>query len=318
MANDQSGGIGLGGVVKAFGGSRAAPKPKYFSLTRPVLGALSMLGRNTIRGLGPGLSDFANTFNQGTQRQLGLQGEQEDVLRGLLNRRLASDPQDQLRQTLSTLFAQIDPNILNPLANADVNANILMRRARGLNPAAVHSTAEDLRNAAIRNGRYYDVARQVFGTVPNLYNQIRNAGVTDEQLAAGFIPQIQQGYRQLDYAPLVPLQAGLDLTGQAADLTGRIADDERRSIYGYRQPSNLADRFGSASQAISNTLQQAADIYSSLYGGGALGGGGGTGGIAGMFGGGNRTIPNTGSGVNPNPTGYPYFQQQPIFNGPYA
>lgn len=310
MANGQAG--GLGGVIGAFGGSDAAPKPKYFSLTRPVLGQLSGLGRETLSALRSDLPEFRAGYAQGTERQRALQGEQEGVLRNLLGRRLASDPQQLLQQTGNTLFGFIDPNVVNPLSRFDVNQDILTRRARGLNPSAVDSTAERLRNARIASGRYYDVARQVYGALPNLYNQLREAGITDEQIAAGYIPQIQQGYRALDLAPLVPLQASLDLTRGAGDVARSMADAERAGIYGYHKKKNVADRFGEAGTSLWNTVKDAAQIYASLYGGGAIGGAGGM--FGGGGGGGGSVAPTAGYGGGMN---YIPSNAAPGLQGPY-
>lgn len=306
MANGSGGGggIGLGGVIQAFGGSRAAPKPKYLQFARGALAPATGVAKDVLRNIRSELPSFYQGFEEGTGRQLGLQGEQEAVLRNLLQRRLGSDPQQQLRETGNTLFSFIDPNVINPLARFDVNQNMIARRARGLNPSAFDSTAERLRNARIASGRYYDVARDVYGRLPQVYQQIRDAGVTDEMLAAGIIPQIQRGYRDIDMAPLIPLRAGLDLAGGGADLTRRIADAERAAVYGYHQPTNIWDRAGDASRAVSNTLAQASDIYSSLYGGGI-------GGIGGMFGGGGGA---PAAAAAPGVNRYPYFQQ-PGFGG---
>lgn len=290
MANGGTGGggIGLGGIVQAFGGSDAAPKPKYYQGSLPLLRGVSGIGRDVLRNIRGALPDFYSGFERGTEQQRGFQGEQEGVLRGLLARRLGSNPEDLLRRTGEQLFSFIDPNVIDPLSRFDVNQDIVQRRARGLNPAAIDSTAQRLRNARIASGRYYDTARNVYGILPQVYNQLREAGVTDEMLAAGYIPQIQRGYRELDYAPLAPLQASIDLTRSATGIPADYGAASRANVYGFHQPTNLADRFGAASQAVSNTIGQAAQIYASLYGGGAGGG------IPGMGGGGAR-----GGGLNP-------------------
>jgi hypothetical protein len=266
---------GLGGVVAAFGGSDAAPKPKYYQGSLPLLRGVSGVGRDVLANLRAQLPSFYSNFAQGTEQQRGLQGEQEQVLRTLLNRRLNSNPQQQLQETGNTLFSFINPNVVSPLARFDVNYNNALRTARGLNPSTFDSTSERLRNARIASGRYYDVARDVYGQLPRVYQQLRDAGVTDEMLAAGAIPQIQQGYRTLDLAPLIPLQASLGVAREAAGIPADYGAASRANIYGFRQPMNLADRFGAAGQSMWNTVKDAAAIYSSLYGGGALGGGGG-------------------------------------------
>jgi len=297
---------GLGGVIAAFGGSDAAPKPKYFQGSRTLLSGARKVGSDVLGSLLTGLPDFRNAFAQGTELQRGLQGEQADVLRGLLQRRLASDPQDQLRQTGNTLFSFINPNVINPLAQFDVNQNLISRRARGLNTGAFDSTADRLRNARVASGRYYDVARNVYGALPQVYQQLRDAGVTDEMLAAGYIPQIQAGYRNIDMSGLIPLQAGLELGTRAQEIPTAYGGASRANIYGYHQPMNVADRFGAAGQSMWNTVKDAAQIYASLYGGGAggmMGGGGGGGGGGGA------------AAARPAaPVGYPTFQQ-PSYGG---
>lgn len=294
---------GIGSIVGAFGGSNAAPKPKYYQGALPLLRGVSGIGRDVLRNIRGALPDFYSGFAEGTERQRGLQGEQEDVLRNLLARRLGSDPEALLQRTGNTLFSFIQPNVLDPLARADVNRSIVMNRARGINPAAFDSTSERLRNARIASGRYYDVARNVYGSLPQLFQQLRDAGVADEAIAAGYIPQIQAGYRTLDYAPLEPLRASIGLTREAAGIPLDYGAASKANIYGFHQPMNVADRFARAGQGVWNTVKDAAQIYASLYGGGA-------GGIGGIGGGGGGAAP----AVNPNPTGYPYFQQ-PAYPG---
>jgi hypothetical protein len=297
MANGTTGG-GLGGIIQAFGGSDAAPKPKYYQGALPLLRGVSGIGRDVLRNIRGALPDFYSGFERGTEQQRGFQGEQEGVLRSLLARRLGSDPEALLKRTGEQLFSFIDPNVIDPLSRFDVNQDTLLRRARGINPAAVDSTADRLRRSRIASGRYYDVARNVYGILPQVYQQLRDAGITDEQIAAGYIPQIQRGYRELDYAPLAPLQASIDLTRSATGIPADYGAASKANIYGFHQRRNLADRFGAAGQSAWNTIKDAAGIYASLYGGGA----GGIGGIGGGGGGGAAPVAGGGSG-------YPYFQQ---------
>lgn len=265
----------IGGIAKGIGGSDAAPLPKYFTGALPELRALSSLGRGAINYARGALPEFQNAYTQGTELQRGLQGQQAGVLQTLLNRRLNTNPQQQLQETGNTLFSFINPNVVAPLARFDVNYNNALRMARGLSPSTFDSTTERLRNARIASGRYYDTARDVYSQLPNIYNQIRNAGVTDEMLAAGYIPQIQQGYRALDLAPLVPIQASLGVAQQAAGIPTAYGQASRANIYGYRQPQNWADRLGNAGGNVMDFAKDAASIYASLYGGGLVGGGGG-------------------------------------------
>ena len=294
---------GIGSIVGGLFGSNAAPKPKYYFGSRPLLQGVSNVGRDVLKNIRGALPDFYSGFERGTEQQRGFQGEQEGVLRNLLARRLGSNPEDLLKRTGEQLFSFIDPNVINPLSRFDVNQDIVQRRARGLNPAALDSTAERLRNSRIASGRYYDVARNVYGILPQVYQQLRDAGISDEAIAAGYIPQIQQGYRALDYAPLEPLRAAVGLTREATGIPADYGAASKANIYGFHQPINVADRFARAGQGVWNTVKDAAAIYSSLYGGGA-------GGIGGMMGGGAGGAP----AAAPTGGGYPYFQQ-PSFGG---
>ena len=311
MANELGSGQagGIGGVLEGFFG-KSGYKPQYLDYSKRYLGPAAGVGKDVFNNIRGALPDFYSGFQRGTEQQRGFQGEQEQVLRNLLGRRLASDPQQLLQQTGNTLFGFIDPNVINPLSRFDVNSDILSRRARGLNPAAVESTAERLRNSRIASGRYYDVARQVYGALPNLFNQLRQAGITDEQIAAGYIPQIQQGYRALDLAPLIPLQAGVDLTRDVASASRGLSDAEKAAVYGYRANENWANRAGQAGRSLWSTVKDAAEIYGSLYGGGMGGmiGGGGAGGgaAAGAAAGANAGFAGG---------GYPPIQQPPPFAG---
>lgn len=277
MASFDGQAAGLGGVIAAFGGSDKPPVPIQFPGLAGLTQRAARLGRNAYDYLGRALPAWQSSFEQGTQRQLGLQNEQADILRGLTQRALARDPQQQLRETLGTLGSFIQPNVLDPLARFRANMATTNALARGTGNLgrAYGSTARRLADAAAGQRAYYDVAREVYGALPNVYNQVRNAGITDELLASGYIPQLQAGYRQIDLAPLIPLNETLNVTGGGIDLSGRAGRNFRDTVYGYHQPMNLADRFGAAGQSMWNTVKDAAQIYASLYGGG-IGGGGAT------------------------------------------
>jgi hypothetical protein len=273
---------GIGSIVGALGGSNAPRREVFSRGTWPLLTSVRGTARDVSDYTRRALPGFFADYERGTAQQRGFQGEQEGVLRNLLARRMGSDPEALLRRTGSTLFGFIDPNVLDPLGRADVNRDIVMRRARGLNPGAIDSTAERLRNARIASGRYYDVARNVYGALPQVYQQLRDAGVADEAIAAGYIPQIQQGYRTLDYAPLGAIQGGQQAALGGISLPAAYGPAARANVYGYHQPMNTADRFARAGQGVWNTVKDAAQIYASLYGGGAggIGGIGGGGGAA--------------------------------------
>jgi hypothetical protein len=158
--------------------------------------------------------------------------------------------------------------------------------ARGLNPASVDSTAERLRNARIASQRYYDVARNVYGQLPNLYNQVYNAGLTNANTAYGYLPSIMEGYRRLDAAPL---EAARLVSGAANTGAGNVANLNnalRSGVYGYQQDRNIWDKLGAMDTSMWNSLKDAVQMAGSVYGmvggmggmGGGMGGGGGGGG----------------------------------------
>lgn len=311
MSNGGTGGGtggGIGGIIEGFAGGHGYT-PQYYDYSKPLLSYGSKIGKAVLQRLLGALPGFYSGFERGTEQQRGFQGEQEGVLRNILAKRQASDPEALLKRTGEQLFSFIDPNVINPLARFDVNQDIVQRRARGLNPAALDSTAGRLRNSRIASGRYYDVARNVYGMLPQVYQQMREAGITDERLAAGVIPQIQQGYRALDYAPLEPLQATVDLATRAYGIPSAHGAASKANIWGFEPNRTWANNWGDAGRAAWNTAKDAAAIYSSLYGGGALGGAGGIGGIGGGGGGAGAAATAGAGGSAPYGSGYPYFQQ---------
>lgn len=253
---------------------------------KPLIKPLSNLGVDTLKALRTGADEFANSWNAGTGRQTSLMGEQEGILRNLLSRRLGQDPTQLLRDVGSSVTGLIDPNVIAPLARFDVNWNDIARRARGLNPAAIDSTSERLRNSRIASGRYYDSLQRLSGMIPQLYNQVYNAGVNNADMAAGYIPQIMAGYRDIDRAPLVPLMARTDLTNAGAQNVQNINNAIKAGIFGYQKDRNIWDRLGAVDTSMWNSLQEAIQMASSVYSMGLGGAGGGLGGILGGMGGG--------------------------------
>ncbi len=274
---------------------------------QPLIKPLSNLGVDTLKALRTGADDFATSWNAGTARQEGLMGDQEAVLRNLLSRNLTSDPNQLLRNVGSTLTGLIDPNVIAPLAKFDVNWNEIARRARGLNPAAVDSTADRLRNSRIASGRYYDSLRSLTNILPQVYNQVYNAGVNNADLASGYIPRIMAGYRDIDRAPLVPLAARTDLANAGAANVKNINDAIKAGIFGYQKDRNIWDRLGAVDTSMWNSLQEAVQMAASVYG---MVGGGGIGGMMGGMGGGaggggGGGAPSGGSQAPPAPTFLP-------------
>lgn len=250
---------------------------------QPLIKPLSNLGVDTLKAIRTGADDFSRTWNAGTARQEGLMSDQEGVLRNLLNQRLTSDPTQLLRNVGGALTGLIDPNVISPLAKFDVNWDEIARRARGLNPAAIDSTSERLRNARIASGRYYDSLRTLSSILPTVYNQVYNAGINNADLASGYIPRIMAGYREIDRAPLVPLAARADLTNAGAGNVQAINNAIKAGIFGYQKDRNIFDRLGAVDTSMWNSLKDAVNMAATVYGG-FLGGGAG-GGLGGMLGG---------------------------------
>lgn len=298
---------------------------------QPLVKPLSNLGVDTLKAMRTGADDFANSWNAGTARQEGLMGEQAGVLRGLLNSRLNQDPTQLFRDVSSSVTGLIDPNVINPLSRYDVNWNEIARRARGMNPGAIDSTSERLRNARIASGRYYDSLRTLSSILPTVYNQVYNAGVNNADLAAGYIPQIMSGYRDLDRAPLVPLAARADLTNAGAGNVQAINNAIKAGIFGYQKDRNIWDRLGAVDTSMWNSLKDAVNMAATVYSMGLGGGGGGLGSMLGGLGGGGGSggagggSPSAASapsflpapsaaptGPGPWSTGYVYPQSMPV------
>lgn len=270
----------LSAIGAGFGSDEVTPRYLAPSLTKP----LARLGKQALSSLGTGASAAEQKYNLGTARQESLMGEQEGVVRNLLSRALNQDPTRLLQDVGRTAFSFIDPNVVSPLSRFDVNYDRLGRMARGLNPAAVDSTSERLRNARIASGRYYDVARNIYGQLPQLYNQVFNAGLSNADLAAGYIPGLMRGYRNLDTAPLEAAQLVSNAANLGSQNVGNINNALRSGVYGYQQQRNIWDRLGAVDTSMWNSLKDAVQMAASVYGG-LLGGGAG-GGLLGGLGGG--------------------------------
>lgn len=269
-------------ILSALGAGFGSDKvtPRFLPGSKSLAASLADLGRQTLASLKSGGEEAESNILSGQPQQAALQGEQEGVLRKLLARRLGQSPTELLGDVGRTAFGFIDPNVVGPLARFDVNYNNLTRRVRGLNPAAIDSTSERLRNARIASGRYYDVARQVYGALPSLYNQVYNAGLTSDELARGYIPEIMAGYRGVQSIPLIAAQARSDLANAGAGNVGNINNAIRSGVFGYKQGRNIFDRLGAVDTSMWNSLKDAVQMASSVYGG-LYGGGGGMGGAGG-------------------------------------
>jgi hypothetical protein len=270
-----------GNVIQGLLGSDKPPKAILNRYTAPVARAGAALAANTLRGLIPGGQLAYDIYMAGQGRQEGLAGQQENVLNTLLNRRLADDPNQNLANIFQTAFSQIDPNVVSPLARFDVNSNILAQRARGISPGAIDSTAERLRNARVASGRYYDVARNVYNVVPQLFNSAAAQGQANDFAAAGFVPQISAGYEAVSGRPTQGIMNRISTAGAGGNLAGQAIGNVNAATQGFKTPRNFADRLGSTmaaeEQGIMNLAQGALSSIGGM-GGGEGGGGGGGGG----------------------------------------
>jgi len=271
MADIISGG---GSALADLFGSDAPPKAilnRYAAPTVKAGGALASGLLSDVNTLGKTALDQYLAAQPGMEN---LAGQQENTLQSLLARRLNTDPNALLQQIGSTAYGFINPEVINPLAQADVNRDIVMRRARGLNPAAVDSTSERLRNARIASGRYYDVARDVNANLPNLFGQAFNQNAANEAAAAGYIPQIMQTRESVAARPTTGIMNRINTAGAATGVGGQAISNVNAGTQGFKQPRNWADRIGAASQSIgeglSGTLGQIGQLAGAVGGGGGL------------------------------------------------
>lgn len=264
---------GGGGAIADLFGSDAAPKAvlnRYAAPTVKAGGALSANLLGDVNNLSKTALDQYLAAQPGMER---LAGQQENTLQGLLGRRLNADPNALLKSVGDTAYGFINPDVINPLSAADVNRDVVMRRARGLNPAALDSTSERLRNARIASGRYYDVARDVNANLPNLYGQAFNQNAANEAAAAGYIPQIMQTREGVSTRPTTGIMNRINTAGAATNVGGQSIANTTAGTQGFKQPRNFADRLGAASQSIGEGLSGTIGQVGQLAG--ALGGGGG-------------------------------------------
>lgn len=267
-------------------GSNKPPKPVVYPWLEKLLGPNSKLGLAGIKSLTTGGAEAERRFTEGTPRADALQGEQEGVLRGLLSKSLGYNALDQLKAVGDQAFSWINPNVVSPLAESDARSYELSRRARGLNDAAVDSTSERLRNARIASGRYYDTARQVYGSLPGLFQNVFNAGQSQDALSRGYLPEIAAGWRNTEMSPLIPAMARADLANQGTNILMNQANAAKAATYGFQQPKNFWDRMGDLDSSLWGRLGEAVQMYGSVMGGGMGGMGGMMGGMGGGGGGG--------------------------------
>lgn len=260
-----------GSIFSAFGSDKVTPRYLNPSLNKP----LTELGKSALSSLQTGGQAAEDMYNLGTAKQQALMGQQEGIANQLLNRRLNADPNALLQQIGKTAFGFIDPNVVAPLAQFDVNSEKLARAARGLNSASVDSTAERLRNARVASGRYLDTARQAYGALPGLYNSAYGQGIQNDSIAQGLIPSVARGYRALDMAPAEAAQIRSDLANQGAGNVGNINEATKSGVFGYKQHKNVWDKLAQVDSTIKSDVQDIVGMAGSLAGmGGGQGGGG--------------------------------------------
>lgn len=267
---------GTGGAVASLFGSDDPPKAilnRFAAPTAKASGALSSELLKDVNSLSKGALD---TYMGGQGKLTSLAGQQEGVLNDILARNLNADPNALLQNVGQTAFGFINPSVINPLAQFDVNSVNLSRRARGLNPAAVDSTAERLRNARVASGRYFDVARDAYNALPNLYGQAFQQQQANQANAAGIVPQIAGAYEGIFSRPTTGILNRINTANAANAAGGSGIQNILSATQGYQTPQNFADRLGAASQQIGSSMSQTEAGIGSILG--ALGGGGGGGG----------------------------------------
>lgn len=277
----------LSDIIGMFGSTKA-PTAVANRYAAPIMNSGRRLAVGALNSLATDIPNAFNTYLAGQGQQEALAGQQAGVLNTLLNRRLADDPQQNLRNIFETAFSQIDPNVVSPLARFDVNTNILANRARGINPGAIDSTAERLRNARVASGRYYDVARNVYNVVPSLYNSAYAQGLSNDQATAGFVPGISAAYEAVAGRPLQGIMNSIAATRAGQGIESQGIQNALAGTQGYRENKNFADKLSKALSADEQTVMKIAQMALSAYTGGLAGGGGGggLGGLMSMFGGG--------------------------------
>jgi hypothetical protein len=256
----------VGGLTDLLG-SDEAPKAVLNQYSAPTISAGGKLTTDLLGDTNKLSKSALDTYLAAQPKMQQLAGQQENTLQGLLARRLNSDPTALLKSVGDTAYGFINPNVVNPLSQFDVNSNILSRRAHGLNPAAVDSTSERLRNARIASQRYYDVANQVNQNLPNLYGQAFQQNQANENAAAGYIPQIQQSYESVAARPTTGLANRINTAGAAEGVGGQHIANVNAATQGFHQHRNIADRIGAANQTISEGVHGTMNDIGQMIGG---------------------------------------------------
>lgn len=271
MANGGGGDIGGGGAIASLFGSDAAPRAVLNRFAAPTAKPLGKFGGTLLTDTENLSQEAVRNYLAGQGKQQELAGQQEGVLNTLLSRRLGADPNQLLGDIGKTAFGFIDPNVVSPLAKFDVNYDVLSRRARGLNPAAVDSTSDRLRNARIASGRYYDTAKQAYAALPQLYNEAFGQGLSSDAAAASLVPQISNTYEGVASRPWNAINRRIGSGAGAIDAANQAIQGVTAATQGYKTPKNWADKVGAASQDIGQMVGGIANLAGGLgVGGGGL------------------------------------------------
>ena len=126
---------GGGGALASLFGSDAAPRAILNRYAAPTAKAAGALSANLLTDTNALSKTALDRYLAEQPRMEALAGGQEGVLRDLLARRLGADPNALLGQIQNTAYGAINPNVVNPLSQFDVNSQAILRRARGLAPA---------------------------------------------------------------------------------------------------------------------------------------------------------------------------------------
>jgi len=260
---------GGGGAIASLFGSDDAPKAVLNRFAAPTAKAGGKLSTDLLTDTNALSKSALNDYLALQPKFTSLAGQQEGILNDILSRRLAMDPNAILQNVGNTAFGFINPNVVDPLSRFDVNSMNLLRRARGLNPAAVDSTADRLRNARIASGRYYDVARDAYGALPNLVSQVYAQNALNDATAAGIVPQIANAWEGVAARPTMGVLNRIGAANASLGAGGNSIANINAATQGFKQPQNWADRIGAASQNVGQMVNGIASVA-----GGASGGGG--------------------------------------------
>lgn len=253
----------LGGLVSSTGqgiqniwGSDSPPKAILNRYSAKTAKGAAKLGENLTADIAPQIRNAFATYMAGQGRQEALARDQEGVLTSLRDSRLNADPSALLRNVGETAFSFINPNVVAPLAQFDVNSDILRRRSMGLNPAAVDSTSDRLRRSRVASGRYYDVARDAYAALPGLYNSAFNQGMANDAAAAGYTPMIASTYENVASRPTRGIMAQIGTTNAGIDSARNAINAVNAATQGYQQPQNIWDKIGQTGIQTGQQMQQ--------------------------------------------------------------